>query len=174
MADLRSLVKQEDQVRFYAISVDSPAESKSFAEQIAADGKGEVNFPILSDPAHRVIDAYGIRDSAYNGQKFEGIPHATVYIINRDGRVAWTLVETDYKLRPNNQEVSAALKNLRGSSGKSTRVLTSQRKLLINTTSLATMPRATRSCLPSRDQSNEKMRSALNVVSCLGSPPLIA
>ncbi len=113
MADLRSLVKQEDQVRFYAISVDSPAESKSFAEQIAADGKGEVNFPILSDPAHRVIDAYGIRDSAYNGQKFEGIPHATVYIIDKDGRVAWTRVETDYKQRPNNEEVESALKNLR-------------------------------------------------------------
>lgn len=107
------MVKQEEQVRFYAVSVDSPAESRQFAEQIAADGKGEVNFPILSDPAHRVIDAYGVRDSAYNGQKFEGIPHATVYIIDEDGRVAWIKVETDYKQRPNNEEVGSALKNLR-------------------------------------------------------------
>lgn len=107
------MVKQEEQVRFYAISVDSPAESKTFAEQIAADGKGEVNFPILSDPAHRVIDAYGVRDSAYSGQKFEGIPHATVYVIDKGGRVAWTRVETDYKQRPNNEAVASALKNLR-------------------------------------------------------------
>lgn len=107
------MVKREEQVRFYAVSVDSPAESRKFAEQIAADGKGDVNFPILSDPAHRVIDAYGVRDSAYNGQKFEGIPHATVYIIDKDGRVAWTRVETDYKQRPNNEEVGSALKNLR-------------------------------------------------------------
>ncbi len=106
-------MKQEDQVRFYAISVDSPAESKQFAEQIAADGKGEVSFSILSDPANRVIDAYGVRDSAYNGQKFEGIPHATVYLIDKDGRVAWTRVETDYKQRPNNEQVASALKNLR-------------------------------------------------------------
>jgi peroxiredoxin len=113
LAELRSLVKQEEQVRFFAISVDSPAESKQFAEQIAADGKGEVNFAILSDPAHRVIDAYGVRDSAYNGQKFEGIPHATVYLIDKDGRVAWTRVETDYKRRPNNEEVESALKSLR-------------------------------------------------------------
>ena len=105
--------KQEEQVRFYAISVDSPAESKQFAEQIAADGKGEVNFPILSDPSHRVIDAYGVRDSAYNGQKFEGIPHATVYVIDKDGRVVWSKVETDYKERPSNQEIEVALKNLR-------------------------------------------------------------
>ena len=113
MAELRSLVKEETQVRFYAISVDSPAESKQFAEQIAADGEGEVNFAILSDPGHRVIDAYGVRDSAYNGQKFEGIPHATVYLVDKDGRVAWTRIETDYKQRPNNQEVGSALKNLR-------------------------------------------------------------
>ena len=113
MAELRSLVKEEKQIRFYAISVDSPTESKKFAEQIAADGKGEVNFQILSDPAHRVIDGYGIRDSAYDGQKFEGIPHAAVYLIDKDGRIAWTEVATDYKLRPNNEEVEKALKNLR-------------------------------------------------------------
>lgn len=107
------MVRQEEQVRFYAISVDSPAESKQFAEQIAADGKGEVNFPILSDPSHRVIDAYGVRDSAYNGQKFEGIPHATVYVIDKEGRVVWSKVETDYKERPSNQEIEAVLKNLR-------------------------------------------------------------
>ena len=106
------MVKEEGQVRFYAISVDSPAESKQFAEQIAADGKGEVNFPILSDPSHRVIDAYGVRDSAYNGQKFEGIPHATVYVIDKEGRVVWSKVETDYKERPSNQEIEVALKNL--------------------------------------------------------------
>ena len=108
------MVQEEEQVRFYAISVDSPAESKQFAEQIAADGKGEVNFPILSDPSHRVIDAYGVRDSAYNGQKFEGIPHATVYVIDKDGRVVWSKVETDYKERPSNQEIEVALKNLSG------------------------------------------------------------
>ena len=97
----------------YAISVDSPAESKQFAEKISADGIGDVNFPMLSDTDHRVIDAYGIRDPAYNGQKFEGIPHATVYIIDKDGRIAWTKVETDYKVRPSNDEVESALKNLR-------------------------------------------------------------
>jgi len=112
LAELRSLVKRVEQIRVYGISVDSPAESKQFAEKISADGKGEVNFPMLSDPDHRVIDAYGIRDPAYNGQKFEGIPQATVYIIAKDGRVAWSKIETDYKERPSNDEVESALKNL--------------------------------------------------------------
>ena len=113
MAELRSLVKREEQVRVYAISVDSPVESKQFAEKISADGKGEISFPILSDTGHRVIDAYGIRDPDYNGQKFEGIPHPTVYLIDKDGRVAWSKIEADYKERPNNDEVESALKNLR-------------------------------------------------------------
>jgi len=113
LAELRTLVKGDEQVNVYAISVDSPAESKEFAEKISADGKGNVSFPMLSDPGHRVIDAYGIRDPDYNGQKFEGIPHPSVYIIDKDGRVAWAKVEKDYKERPINDEVRAALKNLK-------------------------------------------------------------
>ena len=111
---MRSLVKREGQIRVYAISVDGPAQSKQFAEKISADGKGEVNFPILSDTGHRVIDAYGIRDPDYNGQKFEGIPHPAVYVIDKTGKVAWAKIETDYKERPASDEVQEALKNLRG------------------------------------------------------------
>lgn len=106
-------MKGDEQVNVYAISVDSPAESKQFAEKISADGKGNISYPILSDPGHRVIDAFGIRDSDYNGQKFEGIPHPSVYVIDKDGRVAWARVEKDYKERPINDEVRAALKNLK-------------------------------------------------------------
>jgi peroxiredoxin len=113
LAELRTLVKGDEQVNIYAISVDSPTQSKEFAEKISADGKGNLSFSILSDPGHRVIDAYGIRDPDYNGQKFEGIPHPSVYIIDKDGRVAWSKVETDYKERPNNDEVRAALVNLK-------------------------------------------------------------
>ena len=113
MAELRNLVQGDEQVNVYAISVDTPAESKEFGAKISADGKGNLSFPILSDPGHRVIDAFGIRDPDYNGQKFEGIPHPSVYIIDKDGRVAWARVEKDYKERPINDDVRAALKNLK-------------------------------------------------------------
>lgn len=106
-------MKAGEQVDVYAISVDSPAESKQFAEKISADGKGNISYQVLSDPGHRVIDAYGIRDPDYNGQKFEGIPYPSVYIIDKEGRVAWAKVEKDYKERPINDEVRAALKNLK-------------------------------------------------------------
>ena len=92
-----------------AISVDTPVQSREFAEKIAADGKGKVDYRILSDPGHRVIDAYGIRDPDYNGQKFEGIARPTVFVINKEGRVTWMKVELDYKERPTNQDIRAAL-----------------------------------------------------------------
>lgn len=101
-------------VRVFAISVDSPAESREFAEKIAADGNGKVNYSILSDPDHRVIDAYGIRDPDYNGQKFEGIPHPAVYVIDKNGRVTWMKVEENYQNRPSNEEIRTALNTLKG------------------------------------------------------------
>lgn len=100
-------------MKLYAISVDLPETSKSFAQKIAADGKGEVNFPILSDLDHKVIDAYGLRDPAYEGQQFYGIPHPAVYVIDKKGRVVWTKIESDYKLRASNDEIRAALRNLK-------------------------------------------------------------
>ena len=45
-------MKQDDQVKLYAISMDPPEVSKSFAEKIGSDGKGPVNFPLLSDHRH--------------------------------------------------------------------------------------------------------------------------
>lgn len=100
-------------MRLYAVSIDEPTESREFAEKIAADGRGAIAFQMLSDPDHRVIDAYGLRDPAYTEQKFDGIPHPAVYVIDEAGRVAWARVYQDYKQRPSNQEIRAALDALK-------------------------------------------------------------
>lgn len=99
-------------MRLYAISVDTPEQSRGFAEKIAADGRGNVSFQILSDPSHRVIDAYGLRDPEYDGQKFEGIPHPAVYVIDKKGLVVWLTLEEDYKKRPSDTEIRNALNSL--------------------------------------------------------------
>jgi len=64
LAGLRTLLKKGENVKLYAISVDPPDVSKTFAAKIASDGRGEINFPLLSDPRHRIIDAYGLHDPA--------------------------------------------------------------------------------------------------------------
>lgn len=104
---------KNEQAKLFAISVDPPDVSKSFADKIASDGKGVVNFPLLADPDHKTIDAYGLRDPAYEGQKVYGIPHPAVYVINKQGKVVWGKVESDYKQRPTNVEIRAALDSLK-------------------------------------------------------------
>ena len=98
-------------MRLYAISVDSPEQSRDFAEKIAADGKGSISFQLLSDPGHRVIDGYGLRDPEYNGQKFEGIPHPAVYLIDKNGRVVYKSRPSPFGFHP--EELKASMAQLR-------------------------------------------------------------
>lgn len=106
-------MKKDEKVKLYAISVDPPDVSKTLDEKIASDGKGAVNFPLLSDPDHKIVDAYGLRDPAYEGQSIYGIPHPAVYVISKDGKVSWARIETNYRERPSNQQIRAALEALR-------------------------------------------------------------
>lgn len=92
--------------------MDPPDASRDLADKIASDGKGKINFPLLSDPGHKIIDAYGLRDPAYKEQKADGIPHPAVFIINKDGKVSWAKIESDYRKRPTNDELRAALNTL--------------------------------------------------------------
>ena len=80
--------------------------------KIAKDGKGTVNFPILSDPNHQTIDAYGLFDSTYIGKGVEGIPHPSIYILDKKRKVVWAKIEPDYRKRPTNEEIRAELKKL--------------------------------------------------------------
>lgn len=95
------------------MSVDTHEQSRGFGEKIAADGKGPINFTLLSDPGHRVIDLYGLQDPQYVKLKFEGIPYSTAYVIDRTGRVAWTRLDRNFREYPPNAEIRAALDALR-------------------------------------------------------------
>jgi peroxiredoxin len=113
LAELRSLLKPNEAAGLYAISVDPAAESRQLAEKIARDGRGEIAFPLLSDPGGLTVDAYGLRDPAYAGKETDGIPRPAVYVIGKTGRVAWAKIESDYKKRPTNSEMRAALDALK-------------------------------------------------------------
>jgi len=54
-----------------------------------------------------------LRDPAYEGQKVYGIPHPAVYVIDKQGKVAWAKIESDYKQRPMNEEIRASLDALK-------------------------------------------------------------
>jgi peroxiredoxin len=97
------------EVRFYGISPDLPEQSRDFARKVAADGRGALGFSLLSDPRAAVIDRYGLRDPAYVGKKTDGIPHPSVFVLDQRGRVRWSKIESDYRERPSNEEVAAAI-----------------------------------------------------------------
>jgi peroxiredoxin len=96
-------------VKFYAISPDSTGEGKKFAQLLATDQRGEITFPLLSDPGSRIIDRYALRDEAYAGKKEDGIPHPAVFVLDAKGIIRWMKVETDFRERPSNAEIAAAI-----------------------------------------------------------------
>ena len=112
LSELRSLLNANEQIRLLAVSVDDHEKTKQLVEKIAADGNGTVNYTMLSDPDHKIIDAYGLHDPAYDGKRFDGIPHPAVYVIDKNGCVAWAKVESDYKMRPSNADIRTALQSL--------------------------------------------------------------
>ena len=105
MVGLRDLARAFPDVRFYAISPDPIDQSRELAKKIAADGRGPLGFPLLLDPRSGVIDRYHLRDPAYTN----GVPHPTVFVLDQAGTIRWMKIESDYRERPTNEEVAAAL-----------------------------------------------------------------
>ena len=102
----------DDDAILYAISPDSPETSRALVEKIEADGKGSVDFALLADVDSATIDRYALRDPAYANEKIDGIPHPAVFVLDREGRVRWSRIESDYKQRPPLNEIRAALEAL--------------------------------------------------------------
>ena len=117
MSGLRTLLKPKENVTIYAISIDDHEKTRELKGKIESDGKGVVKFALLSDPDHRVIESYGVRAHEYDGKaygdiKLEGIPKASVFVIDLEGRVAWAKIEENYKTRPTNADIRAALDSI--------------------------------------------------------------
>jgi peroxiredoxin Q/BCP len=73
------------------VSADSVKAQDSFRDKHA------LTTPLLSDPTHKMLEAYGVwGEKSLYGRKFEGIIRTTV-LIGRDGRVAriWRNVKVD-------------------------------------------------------------------------------
>jgi len=50
-----------------------------------------------------------LRDPDYAGEKINGVPHPSVLVLDRSGRIRWLKIESDYRERPSTEEVAAAL-----------------------------------------------------------------
>jgi len=86
-----------------SVTYDPPALIRKFADE------RKIEFPILSDADHAIVQRYGILNRQYApGDGNYGIPHPGTFILNRDGRVLARYFEEEYQYR--NTAASIALK----------------------------------------------------------------
>jgi len=107
--------------KLVAISVENPDASMAIAK------KNEVQFTVLSDPNLDVARKFGIvyqlppaTDEAYksygldiakhNNMAKPELPLAVTYVVNKQGKIAYAFVDTDYKKRA---EPDVIIENLR-------------------------------------------------------------
>lgn len=110
MASLRALENDFPELNLYAISIEGPDLQREMMRKIAADGNGVFPFTLLQDEGARTIDAWGLRDPAYGGGRNDGIPHPAVFVLDSEGRVVWSRIESDYKQRPTLDEIREAIR----------------------------------------------------------------
>jgi len=95
------------------LASDGPEQLQMMVDRVAEDTDGYViDFTLLSDPDAVIINRYGL----FNQNDPEGrpIPHPTAYVINMEGRVHWKFTEVNYRIRPENEDILAALAEIEG------------------------------------------------------------
>ena len=110
LKELRMLLDEplKKETELLVVSIDGDNETKIAISRIAADGK-QPDFTFLSDPEHSVIDRYGVLNPSGSRR---GIPHPATFVIDKKGVVRWRDVQTDYKIRPTNAAILAAVQSL--------------------------------------------------------------
>jgi len=80
-------------------------------DRVAEENDGKIiDHTLLSDPDAAVIRRYGLFNQ--DDPRGRAIPHPTTYVIDREGVVRWKMTEVNYKIRPENEDIMAALAEL--------------------------------------------------------------
>jgi peroxiredoxin len=79
-------------------------------DRVLEEHDATLDYTLLSDAGHRVIDRYGIFNAEAAPDR--EIPHPTTLVIDRDGIVRWKMTEVDYRVRPTNEDILRELRAL--------------------------------------------------------------
>jgi peroxiredoxin len=93
------------------ISVDSPFVTSRFRQEHG------LPFPVLSDFNREAAREYGVLYEDFYGLK--DVAKRAVFVIDRDGRVAYRWVSEDASVEPDYEEVKEAIRGLHGSRARS-------------------------------------------------------
>ena len=102
-----SIDPHEDSKKLLTLLAHEPTDKEASATATARTGPIKIDFPLLEDTNHRVIDRYGLLNPTSKGW-----PHPATYVIDKEGIVRWKFVEVDYKVRATNDMIIQALTSL--------------------------------------------------------------
>lgn len=89
------------------VSVDSPHAQRAFARTL------ELPFPLLSDFNRTAARDYGVLLEDLRGMK--GVAQRAVFLVERDGKVAWRWIAKDPQQIPDTKKVLEAVRDLASS-----------------------------------------------------------
>ena len=100
----------EGSTEILAVSVDDRERQQMMIDRVAEQHGVLIEYELLSDPDHAVIDRYGL----FNHEDPRGreIAHPATFVIDHDGIVRYRFVEVDYRVRPSNEDVLGVLRTL--------------------------------------------------------------
>jgi peroxiredoxin Q/BCP len=93
-------------VQVVGISYDDTKVLKTFSDRMRID------FPLLSDPGSKTIDAYHIRNKGARG-KAEGVPNPGTFILDQGGVIRAKLFLEGYRVRHTTEALIEAAKAAR-------------------------------------------------------------
>jgi peroxiredoxin len=99
--------EQREGTEILAVSVDDLEKQQLMIDRVAAEDGIFIEFPLLSDPDHLVIDRYGLFN--VDDPRGREIAHPATYVIDREGVVRYAFVEEDHRVRPENEVILEAL-----------------------------------------------------------------
>ena len=99
-----------DRTEIVTVSVDDREGMDRMVERISEEDGEVPSFVMLSDPDHAVIDRYGLFNEGSPPK--HPFPHPATYVIDMEGVVRYRFVETDYRVRPSNEDILAVLQGL--------------------------------------------------------------
>ena len=90
----------------FAVSVDSPYVLNRYRQEIGAE------YPFLSDFHREAAEAFGVLRTAPLGPGLRNTTDRSAFVIDRDGKIAYTWHSTNPSLIPPFDEIKQALRNL--------------------------------------------------------------
>lgn len=94
-----------------AVSVEDRELQQKMIDRVKETYGVDLDYRMLTDTDHRVIDRYGVFNPSMGPDR--PIPHPTTMVIDLEGVIRWIVVEVDYRIRPDNDEVLEALELVR-------------------------------------------------------------